>query len=258
MGAHLVDLTGKKIGQYKIVGRAKSRIHACGQKETYWACVCLKCKRRVSIRSVSLRRSQAPRACPCFISNGTLKKMLTPSRAELVAARRYGPRPLNVRNARWIPLTRGKWALVDAEDFDRVSRFAWICLISKSGGFYAARRARSGKVSLHHDVMRIPERVCMDHENRNGLDCRKRNLRIATTSQNGANREKFKTRRFTSRYKGVVMRATQPGRWLARIRVAGHLIHIGYFPSERLAARAYDNAARRHFGPFACLNFPRS
>lgn len=64
---------------------------------------------------------------------------------------------------------------------------------------------------------------------------------------------------FTSRYKGVIDRSRHiaPGSapWLARIRVDGQLIHIGRFDTEEEAARAYDEAARKHFGEFARLNF---
>jgi hypothetical protein len=50
--------------------------------------------------------------------------------------------------------------------------------------------------------------------------------------------------------------AARKSRWLARIRVDGRLIQLGYLADEEAAARAYDAAARQHFAAFARLNFP--
>ena len=46
--------------------------------------------------------------------------------------------------------------------------------------------------------------------------------------------------------------------WVAQIRYKGHLSHLGYFKTPEAAAKAYDIAAVRLFGEFACLNFPEN
>ena len=46
--------------------------------------------------------------------------------------------------------------------------------------------------------------------------------------------------------------------WRATICVAGEKRLLGRFADPVDAAKAYDDAAREHFGPFACVNFPRS
>jgi hypothetical protein len=95
----------------------------------------------------------------------------------------------------------------------------------------------------------------LDHRNRNKLDCQKHNLRIAGGSQNNANIEKYKNN--TSGFKGVA-HSSNTGKWLwtAQVGVNGKLIHLGTFPLKVLAAKAYDKAAWKYFGPFACTNFP--
>ncbi len=141
-------------------------------------------------------------------------------------------------------------ALVDAEDFARISRFTWGL---RKDGYVQGGTARDGKnlrFLLHRYVMFGFPVVgpMLDHVNRNRLDCRKANLRICTPSQNQANSH----RRFpkkTSRFRGVCQFRD---RWRAAISGVG----LGYFHDEEEAARAYDTAAAERFGEFATLNFP--
>lgn len=44
--------------------------------------------------------------------------------------------------------------------------------------------------------------------------------------------------------------------WQAQISRGGKYEYLGAFQSEEDAARAYDTAAIRVHGEFACLNFP--
>jgi AP2 domain len=88
-----------------------------------------------------------------------------------------------------------------------------------------------------------------DHVNRNGLDNRRENLRPATPSQQGANRDRYSNN--TSGYKGV---RQERGKWRARICLRGKLDHLGYFEVKEDAARAYNKAALEYFGEFAVLN----
>ena len=92
-----------------------------------------------------------------------------------------------------IPLTKGKFAIVDDEDLDRLSGFRWmaVCL---HGTWYAMRttRGRDEKEvcrKMERNVIRetVPPRMCIDHINGDGLDNRKDNLRIVTYSQNSLN-----------------------------------------------------------------------
>ncbi len=99
-----------------------------------------------------------------------------------------------------------------------------------------------------------PAHLIPDHKNGivgdNGID----NLRLVTTSQNHMNRRPKASG--SSRYKGVT-RTSRRTSWMARIGIGGKREkHLGTFKTEEEAARAYDAAAREHFGEFARLNFP--
>ncbi len=93
----------------------------------------------------------------------------------------------------------------------------------------------------------------IDHVNGNGADNRRANLRIATRSQNGANRGPQKNN--TSGYKGV---SRDKQRWQASITVMGVCHRIGGFDTPEEAAVAYDIRAREVFGEYAKLNLPNA
>jgi hypothetical protein len=144
----------------------------------------------------------------------------------------------------WSALTRGHITLVSPEDSHLLEGRAWSAHDCKDGTVYA----RANK--LLHRV--ISDGKDVDHRNRNGCDNRRSNLRPCTLQQNMANRRRFK---HSSGFKGVVRRGD---RWLARITVDSKNVYLGTHSSEETAARAYDNAARQHFGEFAQLNFPQT
>ncbi len=88
----------------------------------------------------------------------------------------------------------------------------------------------------------------VDHKNRNKLDNRRSNLRVATPRENASNRG---PRAHTSRFKGVTWHRC--GRW--QVVCAGK--YVGLFVDESSAAAAYDRAAHERYGSFAYLNFPK-
>lgn len=156
-----------------------------------------------------------------------------------------------------IPLTQGKIAIVDDEDYKWLSKYKW-----HYHKGYAARTCRkTGRkrtIYMHREIMRTPEGFVTDHINGNKLDNRRVNLRICTKAQNNMNMKKFRSRKkakHASRYKGVYWRGGRTPKWSAEIRYKGKQIHLGYFETEEEAAKAYDKAAIRLFGSFASPNF---
>jgi hypothetical protein len=155
-----------------------------------------------------------------------------------------------------IPLTQGKFAIVDDDDFERLSQYKW--QLGSNG--YPQRAVRTPKGwrprRMHHDIMTAPPGLVHDHKFGNVLDHQKKNLRLATRSQNQHNQRK-RTRKATSRFKGVYW-AADIGRWRAHIKaIKGQpIISLGCYLDEAEAAKAYDRAAAQWFGEFARLNFP--
>jgi hypothetical protein len=156
-----------------------------------------------------------------------------------------------------IPLTQGKYAIVDDEDYEAVNKYKWFAQL-RSGGWYAARcgdwRERPRKCfHMHRVIMDAPDELFVDHWNHDGLDNRRSNLRVCTWGQNQDNKGKQKGQ-FTSQFKGVWWSRNER-KWRAAIcDNAGGRKYLGYFALERDAALAYNEAATRIHGEFAYLN----
>lgn len=156
-----------------------------------------------------------------------------------------------------LPLTKGKVALVDNDNFEYLNQWKWR-VQSKNHNkneFYVARSIRGQKpnvVYLHRLIMNVTDsKIQVDHINGNSLDNRKQNLRIANSSQNSRNIKPGK--RNTSGYKGVSW-SKKTKKWRAKIYCNKKYIHIGHFENKEDAAKAYNEAAKLYFKDFAYLN----
>ena len=161
-----------------------------------------------------------------------------------------------------IPLSQGKVALVDDEDFERINQWKWYA--RKDGHTYYALRNNGDKTFLmHREILgAVPSgRPEVDHQDHNGLNNQKTNIRWCTRSDNAMNRLHYmqarkKSTGATSKYKGVNLHPVTH-KWVARIRVAkDSCIHLGYYTNEIDAAKAYDKEATIRFGQLARVNFP--
>ena len=155
-----------------------------------------------------------------------------------------------------LPLTRGYEAIVDEADGLRFQHQKWCATTTRSGHTYAMRRERDEDgtrrpVMLHRAVMNAPSGMDVDHINGDTLDCRRANLRLATRSQNTANRHR--ATKAVSQLRGVT-KNNRGDKWRAMITLNRRRILLGSFETKELAAAAYNAAAERLFGEFASPN----
>lgn len=152
-----------------------------------------------------------------------------------------------------LPLTQNKVALIDEEDFKRVFKFKWSAEKRKRTWYAIRKIVVGGKVKTQylHQFL-CPGNPLTDHEDGDGLNNQRWNLRPANRSQNGANSKKRLG--CSSKFKGVTWYARDQN-WKSQISLGGKNQHLGYFDLEKDAAVAYDIAAKARFGKFAKLNF---
>jgi hypothetical protein len=147
--------------------------------------------------------------------------------------------------------------LIDTQDYALVKGYRWSAYKDHHGKTHYVETNIRGDGSVNTSIamhrILLPELDEIDHENGNGCDNRRSNLRAATHSQNVANRVKWKSS--SSRFLGVYRRKDQK-RFRAQITVRGTRINLGSFLSEDDAARGYDTKSREAFDEFARLNFP--
>ncbi len=137
-----------------------------------------------------------------------------------------------------ILLTRGKFAIVDDEDFPFINQWKW--WFTTRG--YAVREKKRKLIFMHRLINKTPKGFDTDHVNKNKLDNRKDNLRTVTRSQNFMNINPRKNN--TSGFRGVQRHAEG---WMARIKVDYKAIYLGYFKEFKDAVVARKRGEEKYF-----------
>lgn len=151
---------------------------------------------------------------------------------------------------RRIPLGRRLFAIIDKTDYKLVSQYNWFAIKVKNR-WYAIRNVSRGKMQYMHQFLIGTEKGEMvDHEDLDGLNNRRSNLRKCTFAQNNANRKARIDAPFG--LKGVRQRGK---RFQAYITFNKKQFHFGMHSTAEEAALAYDFAARMCFSEFARTNF---
>ena len=148
-----------------------------------------------------------------------------------------------------IPLTQGKVALIDDDDYELICLYKWHAHCTMDGRWYA--KASSGQLSMHRLIMNPADVMEIDHIDGDGLNNQRSNLRVCTSTQNKGNMKKAQGK--SSRYKGVCWDYSR-NKWIVHIHKNNRQFHLGRFENEEDAARAYDAAAKEFFGEFARTN----
>lgn len=152
-----------------------------------------------------------------------------------------------------IPLTQGKFTMVDDEDFEWLNQWSWRYVDKGCASRMETDPIIKKQIIIYMSrfILNAPPYLLVDHEDRDKLNNQRYNLRFCVKGQNNTNRRSAKNS--SSIYLGVSW-AKNRKKWRACIRYNKKAHSIGYFSDEKEAARAYDLEAIIHHGEFANLN----
>lgn len=160
--------------------------------------------------------------------------------------------PINTKvpeNSVAVPLTQGKFTIIDQIDVERVIKYNWVC--ANTG--YAVGIVDGEYTLLHRFILGVKDtKVLVDHRGHDILDNRRGKLRTCTHKENSHNARSLSE--FSSKYKGVCWDKHRC-KWIVHITINNKYKHLGRFDNEEDAAKAYDKKAKEVFGEFAYLNF---
>lgn len=132
-----------------------------------------------------------------------------------------------------IPLTKGKVALVDDEDYKWLSQYNWQARDNRAEGrlYYAQGRVNKKQTTMHQEIMKsYGTGLEVDHIDGNGLNNQRHNLRLVTRRTNQQNQHTNKS----SQYPGVSY-LKKRRKWQACYNLNGKTVFIGYFKTEEEA-----------------------
>lgn len=146
-----------------------------------------------------------------------------------------------------IPLSQGKFALVDDEDFEFLNQFKWH--LNNSG--YAKTNSSINKKPIHFLMHRLVfwalNGEILDHKNRDKLDNRKENLRVVSHKQNQINRGPHKNNKL--QIKGVVQRGPKCFRAYSYTKDKKQ-ITLGHYKTVKEAIYARIAFERQEYGDY--------
>lgn len=158
-----------------------------------------------------------------------------------------------------------KWCFVDDADFAELSKYVWHA--SRGISTWYVRRTdhstgRPRTIRVHRQIIRAKRGELVDHADGNGLNNMRSILRTRSDAQIGMNTRKannsygFKgvSKALYYMKHGIKYGPPKAKPWRAHIRVEGRQRRLGCFSSPEDAARAYDAAALKFYGEFACTN----
>jgi hypothetical protein len=145
----------------------------------------------------------------------------------------------------FMPLSGKQFALLDRADYERFGNRVWYLA---STGYARRKGPRNGgsqaTVFLHREILGLAHGDSeVDHINRDRLDNRRVNLRLATRAEQCQNipakgRSRFRGVSFDSR--------SMKKQWRAGAKLNGRAHYLGHFETEEEAAEAASVFRREH------------
>jgi hypothetical protein len=135
--------------------------------------------------------------------------------------------------------------IIDLDDIDKVKNLKWSI---DSKGYPITTINKTEKVRLHRYILGLQEDLPVDHINKNRLDNRKINLRLATNSDNNANKSMQKNN--TSGFTGVTWDKNQ-NKWMVVVQYYKESYNLGHYKDKDVAISVRLKGEQLIFKEFA-------
>jgi hypothetical protein len=223
----VLDIVGNSYGNWTVLARAPNK-----SGSSVWYCICT-CGVIKEVEGYCLVKGRT-KSCGCI------------SKAKI-----WNPIIVD-DNTYSIPLTHGKIAYIDKEDYVKIKDFGWFLregyAIARVGIRSNLTQVKSSHTWMHRVILGYFGDQEIDHIDCNGLNNRKSNLRLANRTQNTQNAVIRKDS--TSGFKGVNYHKRNK-RWRARIAVGKKRISLGCYTTKEEANDAVEKARKNLHGEFA-------
>ena len=217
------DLTGKKVGKLTVIEIGDDLILPSGTRIRRWKCKCECGKETLVIHSRLLH--EETKSCGCLVGKKSGRTKC--NEYEIIGNIAYIS--LNNTNER---------AICDKDKVEELKQYCWH--VSRNG--YAVSRKDGKWYRMHRIIANANCDELVDHMNRNKLDNRIENLRIASSSINNFNKN---IRDSKSGITGVYKRGSK---WRSTITVNHINIHLGYFDTLEEAIESRNIAELKYYG----------
>jgi hypothetical protein len=163
-----------------------------------------------------------------------------------------------------IELRNGGHVIVDSEDYEQLSAYAWRrddhtrpngSSVSYATRFTKKDNGNHTRVYMHRQIMDTPKGTLTDHINHDGLDNRRANLRFCNHTQNQNNARPQKGR--SSKWRGVTY-YKKNRKFLSSLIYNKKRYYLGMNRSEGTMAMIWNAKAMELFGEFAYQNISDS
>lgn len=235
--SYLEDITGFRFGRLLVKEKTNTKSNRASDNGAFlWECDC-DCGNKCYYSRYSLITPGGVRSCGCLYND-----------TRGISVKKYNTYDLDNYDFGIGYCDNGTYFFFDKEDYDKIKKYSWWY----DGRYVITHSLKNDNyttdiIRMHRVVMDIPDRenIEVDHKNLIRYDCRKSNLRKATTSQNARNKD-F-SYQFTT---GVVGVKKENSKWLASITMNKKNIRLGLFDDFNDAVKARKQAEMKLFGEF--------
>lgn len=238
-----IDLVGRTFGRLRVLERADDYISPKGERKARWLCECnCKDKNKVVINGNSLTKKNGTRSCGCLHKEAVA---LVGSSCRKI--NQYSDIMVDEYGEYYIGLTSNtnKEFYVDAWNFDKIKNYCWMEQFVRDYSMLVSHNDSSVKIIKMTKLLGFKN---YDHADKNPLNNREYNMRLATISQQNMNRHKQKNN--TSGFIGVNWDKNK-NKWAASINIDKIHKHLGYFEDKTSALKVRLQAESKYYGEFA-------